>query len=102
MDFNKMMKQAEQMQKEMQKAQVELQAKQFTGSANNGLVKVTINGDTQLKSVELDDSIVNVEDKEMLQDMICLAVNDAIKNLDNAKVEMMSKVTSGLEMPGLR
>ena len=76
-----LMKQAQKMQEQMQKAQAELAEAEVTGESGAGLVKVTMNGRHDVKRVELDDSIMS-EDKELLEDLLAAAVNAAVRKIE--------------------
>jgi len=101
MDFNKLLEQAQQMQKDLERMNEEMNAALFEGSASNGLVKITISGDNEVKEVFLDPSIVDPSDKEMLEDMIMIAFNDAKKKADAARNSRLSAAAGGLQIPGL-
>jgi DNA-binding YbaB/EbfC family protein len=94
-----MMKQMQKMQKEMVKAQDELNAKEFTGSSTNDLVTVTFTGDKNMKAMTINPELIDPEDPDMLQDMIVLAVNDAITKITKETDQTMGKYTKGL--PGM-
>ena len=96
--FGNMMKQAQQMQEQMQKAQEELVNIEVTGESGAGMVKVTMTGKHDVKKVELDDSLLN-DDKDMLEDLLAAAINDANRRVETASQEKMSEVTSGLGLP---
>ena len=98
MDINKLMKQAQTMQKQFEEANAQLNAMEFEGVASNGLVKVIINGEYKIKSVDIDESIINKEDKDMIQDLIMIAVNDATTKIDNSKKEKLGSMTQGLKL----
>ena len=93
-----MMKQAQQMQEQMQKAQEELVNIEVTGESGAGMVKVTMTGKHDVKKVELDDSLLS-DDKDMLEDLLAAAINDANRRVETASQEKMSEVTSGLGLP---
>lgn len=93
-----LMKQAQKMQEQLQKAQAELAEKEVTGESGAGLVKVTMNGRHDVKRVELDDSIME-EDKEMLEDLLAAAVNDAVRKIEARNQDEMGKLTSGMGLP---
>jgi DNA-binding YbaB/EbfC family protein len=93
------MKQAQKMQEEMQKAQAEIAAMEMTGESGGGLVKVILNGAHECKRVSIDDSLME-DDKEMLEDLIAAALNDAAQRMAAASEERMSGVTSGMNLPG--
>ena len=98
-----LMKQAQRMQRQMEEQQKELEAKEFTAAAGGGAVKVTVSGKREVLNVELQEEVVDPEDIEMLQDLIVAAVNEALRQVDEANSSVMSKLTGGLGggMPGL-
>ena len=93
-----LMKQAQKMQDDMQKAQEELANMEVTGESGAGLVKVVMTGRHEARRVEIDDSLLT-EDKEMLEDLIGAAINDAAHKVDAASQERMSGMTSGMQLP---
>lgn len=93
-----LMKQAQKMQEEMQRAQEELANMEITGQAGGGMVKVVMTGRHDLKRVSIDDSLMS-DDKEMLEDLIAAAVNDAVRQLEQTSQERMSGLTSGMNLP---
>jgi len=93
-----LMKQAQQMQEDLQKAQAEIANLEVTGESGGGMVRVTMTGRHDLRRVEIDDSLIG-EDKEMLEDLIVAAVNDAVRRVESESQERMSKLTSGLNLP---
>ena len=92
------MKQAQQMQEQMQKAQQELAQKEVQGESGAGLVKIIMTGRHDVKSVAIDDSLLS-EDKEILEDLIAAAMNDAVRKVEANNQDMMSSMTAGMEMP---
>mgnify|MGYP001220221572 FL=1 len=94
-----LMKQAQKMQADMQRAQEELANMEITGQAGGGMVKVVMTGRHDLKRVSIDDSLMG-DDKEMLEDLIAAAVNDAVRQLEQVTQEKMGGLTSGLNLPG--
>ncbi len=94
-----MMKQAQKMQEDMQKAQEEIASMQVEGQAGGGMVKVAMNGRHELRSVQLDDSLMG-DDKEMLEDLLAAAVNDAVRKIEAESTSKMSGLTAGLNLPG--
>ncbi|MES0327879.1 MAG: YbaB/EbfC family nucleoid-associated protein [Gammaproteobacteria bacterium] len=94
-----MMKQAQKMQEDMKKAQEEVANMEAEGQAGGGLVKVLMNGRHELRKVELDDSLMS-DDKEMIEDLLAAAVNDAVRKIEQMSSERMSGVTAGLNLPG--
>lgn len=94
-----MMKKMQKMQKEMVEAQETLNEQQFEGVAGGGMVKVVMNGQRQMLDVVLDESVVDPEDVEMLQDLIIVAVNDALKKVEDTTASTMGKFTQGMNLP---
>ncbi|KHF25695.1 YbaB/EbfC family nucleoid-associated protein [Solemya velum gill symbiont] len=92
------MKQAQKMQEELQKAQEKLAEEEVTGEAGGGLVKVTMNGKHEVRKVDIDDSLLG-DDKEMLEDLIASACNDAARRVAEKSEQSMSGLTSGLNLP---
>jgi DNA-binding YbaB/EbfC family protein len=93
-----LMKQAQQMQADMQKAQEEIAGMEMTGEAGGGLVKVTMTGRHEVRRVTIDDSLFG-DDKEMLEDLVAAAINDAAHKIEAATQERMSGMTAGLNLP---
>lgn len=93
-----LMKQAQAMQANMQKAQDEIAKMEITGESGGGLVKVTLTGKHEARRVEIDDSLVG-EDKDMLEDLVAAAINDAAHKLETTTQERMSGMTDGLNLP---
>ena len=100
-NMQQLMKQAQRMQENMAKKQAELNAQEFTASAGGGMVKVTVNGAREVLSVEIDPQCVDPDDVEMLQDLVLAAVNEALRTASETTEREMSKLTGGLNMPGL-
>ena len=95
-----MMKQAQQMQERMQKAQEEIARLEVTGEAGAGMVKVTMYGNHNVKRVEIDPSILGDEDdREMLEDLIAAATNDAVRREEEASKQKMADATGGMGLP---
>ncbi|HEY9147748.1 MAG TPA: YbaB/EbfC family nucleoid-associated protein [Gammaproteobacteria bacterium] len=94
-----LMKQAQKMQEDMQRVQEELANMEITGQAGGGMVKVVMTGRHDLKRVSIDDSLMS-DDKEMLEDLIAAAVNDAVRQLEQTSQERMSGLTAGMNLPG--
>jgi DNA-binding YbaB/EbfC family protein len=93
-----MMKQAQQMQQNMQKAQAELATVEVEGQAGSGMAKVTMTCGYVVRRVSLDDSVLT-DDKEILEDLIVLAINDALKKVELTSQQRMSGFTSGMGLP---
>ena len=92
------MKQAQQMQEQMQKAQEEIANMEVTGESGAGLVKITMTGKHDVKNVIIDPALLG-DDKDMLEDLIAAAVNDANRRLENMTQEKMSGLTAGMNLP---
>ena len=92
------MKQAQQMQENMQKAQAELETIEVTGESGAGLVKVVMTCRHDVKRVEIDPSLLG-DDREMLEDLVAAAVNDANRRVEKTTQEKMSSLTAGLGLP---
>ena len=96
-----MMKQAQQLQSKMLKLQEELADRTVETSSGGGMVKVVSNGKQQIISLEIEKEVVDPEDVEMLQDLILAAINDALTKSQEMVSSEMSKLTGGLNIPGL-
>ena len=95
-NMNNLMKQAQRMQRQMEESQKELETKEFSAKAGGGAVEVTVLGSKTLKSVTISPEAVDPDDVEMLQDMIVAAVNEAMKQADEASGAMIGKMTGSL------
>jgi DNA-binding YbaB/EbfC family protein len=96
--IGQLMKQAQQMQADMKKAQEEMARLTVTGESGAGMVKITMNCQHQVQDLEIDDSLVG-DDKEMLEDLIIAAFNDAVRRVENTIQEKFSGMASGLSLP---
>ena len=96
MNMNNMMKQVQKMQKQMEEQQKALEEAEFTATAGGGAVEVTVTGKKVLTKVKLDPDAVDPDDVETLEDMIMVAVNDALKKVDEANSSAMSRMTGGM------
>jgi len=92
------MKQAQQMQENMQKAQEEIANLEITGTSGGGMVTVVMTGRHDIKRVNIDPALME-EDKEMLEDLLAAAVNDAVRALEESTKDKMSGVTGGMDLP---
>ena len=99
MNIQKMMKQAQEMQSKIAALQEKIEAEEMSGAAGSGMVSVRINGKHNLLKVNIDDSLMKLEEKEMLEDLIVAAFNDAKEKMDSSTSSQMSAVTSGLNLP---
>ena len=93
-----LMKQAQQMQENLKKAQEEIAGMEVEGQAGAGMVKIVMTGRHDVKRVSIDPSLMS-DDKEMLEDLIAAAVNDAVRRVEAATQEKMGGLTSGLGLP---
>ena len=100
-DPNAMMRQVQKMQENIRTKQEELEAKEYTGTASGEMVSVTMNGKHEVVAVSIKPEAVDPEDIEMLEDLIAAAVNSAVSAVDKDSEEEMSKLTGGLNIPGL-
>jgi hypothetical protein len=98
MNINQMMKQAQQMQEQMQKQLAEMK---IEATAGGGMVTVVMNGSKQMLSLKIDPEAVSKDDVEMLQDLILAAINDAQRKVDEAVQKQMSGLMGGMKIPGL-
>jgi DNA-binding YbaB/EbfC family protein len=97
-NIGNLMKQAQQLQANMQRAQAEIANLEVTGEAGGGMAKVTMTGKHEVKRVSLDPSLIG-DDKEMLEDLIAAAVNDAVQKVERVTQERMSSVMGGMQLP---
>lgn len=99
--MNTVLKQAQMMQEEMSRVQGELEEKTVEATAGGGKVKVEMKGTKEIVSLKIDPEIVDPDDTEMLEDLVTVAVNDAIRQVEAMMEEGMSSITGGLNIPGL-
>ena len=97
-NINNLMKQAAAMQANMQKAQAEIATIEVIGESGGGMVKVTMSGKHEVKRVQIEPAVIS-EDREMLEDLIAAATNDAVHTVETPEQEKMSSLTSGLQLP---
>ena len=101
MNMNKLMKQAQQIQAKVTKMQEELEQKTIETSAGGGVVKVVVNGKQELLDIQIDPTAVDPEDVEMLEDLILAAVNEGMRKVADMVNHEMSKITGGMNIPGM-
>jgi DNA-binding YbaB/EbfC family protein len=102
MNPNNMMKQVQKMQEDMQKAQAELEAKEYTSSVGGGAVEITMNGKKEVVSVKIKPEVVDPDDVEMLEDLISAAVTEVVSKIETDSSETMGAITSTMpSIPGL-
>ncbi|MBQ2911221.1 MAG: YbaB/EbfC family nucleoid-associated protein [Clostridia bacterium] len=100
-NMNQMMKQAQKMQEQMLKMQEELEEKMYTATSGGGAVTVTVNGKKEIDELVIKPEAVDPDDVEMLEDLVIAAVNEALRMADESSASEMSKLTGGLNIPGL-
>lgn len=99
MNINALMKQAQKMQSDMTKAQRELEKTLFEFDSAGGAIHLSIYGNRKVEKIEIDRDAIDPDDKEMLEDMIKLAINEAIERIDEENEKIQAKLTSGMRMP---
>ena len=100
-NMNQMLKLAQKMQADMAALQEDLEQREFTATSGGGMVEVTVDGKHLVKSIKINPEAIDPEDAEMLEDLITVAVNEAISNAIKTSEEEMGAITGGLNMPGL-
>ena len=100
-NMNQMLKQAQKMQADMAALQEDLEAREYTATSGGGMVEVTVDGKHLIKSIKINPDAIDPDDAEMLEDLITVAVNEAIGNATKTSEEEMGAITGGLNMPGL-
>ena len=101
MDMKFLMKQAQDMQKKMEAIKGELAQKEIKVTSGGGMVELVINGQQEIKEIHIEPDIIDPEDKEMLEDLVLAAVNEGIRQSKEMVNEEMSKLTGGLNLPGM-
>jgi nucleoid-associated protein EbfC len=96
-----LMKQANQMQMRMKKLQEELATREFEAASGGGAVKVVVMGDLKIKSVDIQQDVISAGDKDMLQDLVLTAVNEAVRVAKTTSDTEMGKITGGFSVPGM-
>ncbi|MDD4377887.1 MAG: YbaB/EbfC family nucleoid-associated protein [Eubacteriales bacterium] len=99
--MQKQIQQMQAMQRKMEMMQAELEEKEITTTAGGGAVSVTVNGKKEIVKLEIKQEVVDPDDVEMLQDLVMAAVNEAMRQVEEMSNEEMSKLTGGLNIPGL-
>lgn len=95
-NMTNLMKQAQKVQKQMEETTKELEAKEYTAQSGGGAVSVTVSGKKEVVSVKLNEEVVDPEDIEMLEDLIVAAANEALRQVEEASSEAMSRLTGGM------
>ena len=96
-----MLKQAQQMQENIEKKKAQLEEKDYVVSSGGGMVEVTVTGKHEIKAIGINPEVVDPEDVEMLEDMLMAALNEAMRKIDEDEERELSAVTGGLNIPGL-
>lgn len=99
-NMNNMMKQMQKMQKDMTRSQEELNQKSFTGIANDELVSITLNGQRDVKSVDIKEELMEMNDNELIEDLVLIALKDVLTQIDEETEKVMGKYTNDLNIPG--
>ncbi len=100
-NMNQMLKQAQKMQADMAALQEDLEQREYTAVSGGGMIEATIDGKHLVKSIRISPDAVDPDDVEMLEDLITVAINEAVSNAIKASEEEMGAITGGLNMPGL-
>ncbi len=102
MNIQGIIKQAQMMQKKMEEEQAKLAQEEVEGTSGGGMVKVILNGKFEMKKLNLDPSLIDPEDKEVLEDLIVAAYNDAKNKVDDKMQSSMNAMTGGMNLGGLK
>ena len=100
-NMNQMLKQAQKMQEDMTNLQADLEQREYSAASGGGMVEVTVDGKHLVKAIKINPDIIDPDDSEMLEDLVTVAVNEAISNAIKTAEEEMGAITGGLNMPGL-
>lgn len=100
-NMGNMMKQMQKMQKQMEEMQKQLEETEVESSAGGGAVTCKVNGKKEILSIKIDESVVDPEDVEILEDLVLAAVNEALRSAEEMMTKEMSKLTGGMNIPGL-
>ena len=101
MDINALMRQAQSMQKQITKKQKEVEDKEFTVTSNGGAITIVIKGNKKILNIEIDEDLIDKDEKDMLQDMLIVAVNEAISKVEDEMARAMNGATGGMNIPGM-
>ncbi len=101
MNMNKIMKDLQKMQQQVDRMQEELAERTVEATAGGGMVRVVCNGRQEIISIDIDKEVVDPDDVEMLQDLVLAAVNEALRTSQEMVADEMAKITKGVNMPGL-
>ena len=98
-NLGQMMKQAQELQKKMSEAQEKLKSIEVEGSSGGGVVKVIVNAKGDIKKIDIDKSLLNPNEKEITEDLVLAAINDAKNRAENVAAEEMKNLTGGISLP---
>jgi len=101
MDIKFLMKQAQMMQKKMEEVKIELAQKEIKVSSGGGMIEIVVSGDQEIKEIKIDPDVIDVNEKEMLEDLILAAVNESIRQSKELAAQEIAKLTGGVNIPGL-
>ena len=101
MDMKFLMKQAQVMQKKMEEVKEELTQKEIRVSSGGGIIEIIINGQQELKEIKIEPDVIDAKEKEMLEDLILVAVNESIRQSKELAAQELAKLTGGINVPGL-
>ena len=101
MDMKFLMKQAQVMQKKMEEMKKELTQKEVRVSSGGGMIEIVVNGQQEIKEIKIEPDVIDANEKEMLEDLILAAVNESIRQSKELAAQEMSKLTGGMNVPGL-
>ena len=101
MNINALMQQAQKMQQQMTKKQKELESKEYEFTSNGGAIKIKMLGSKEMTSLEIDEDLLDKDEKEMLQDMLMVAFNEAISKIEEDFAEAMNGFSGGMKIPGM-
>lgn len=100
MNMQALLKQAQKMQKELAKAESELKEHTYESTMAGGMVKVVVQGTMEVTKIEIDEELLNKDEKDTLQELLVGAMNDAMKQATDEKNKVMNKMTGGVKLPG--
>ncbi len=100
-NMNAMLQKAQQMQADMAALQADLDEREFTATSGGGMIEVTVNGKHEIKAIKISPDAVDPDDVEMLEDLVTVAVNEAISNATKTAESEMGSITAGLNIPGM-
>ena len=100
-NMNQMLKQAQKMQEDMAALQEDLEQREYSATSGGGMIEVTVDGKHLIKSIKINPDIIDPDDAEMIEDLVTVAVNEAINNAIKTAEDEMGAITNGLNIPGM-